>query len=89
MTAGAPITTRALKVYGAHAVYLSGAVGQRRAIVAAQSKAAAARALGVSQYYAKSYVTETGNAEEIAQALTEPGVVFHHHIDDRSGGWER
>jgi hypothetical protein len=60
---------RTLKVYGT-------SFGTRRRIVAATSKAAAARALKISTYYANGYMSDTRNAEEIALATAEPGVVF-------------
>lgn len=59
----------ALKVYGT-------SYGTKRRIVAAPSKAAAARALGISIYTARAYMSETGNADEIMLATGAPGRVF-------------
>jgi hypothetical protein len=58
-----------LKVYGT-------SFGTRRRIVAAPSRAAAMRALGLTYYTAREYMDETGNAEELALAGGSPGVVF-------------
>ena len=77
-----------LKVWGGH-LHIGDAKGQRRAIVATRTKAEAAKAFGVSMYWLNLYGSQTGNAEEIAVATAEPGVVFHRHIDDRDGAWER
>ncbi len=51
-------------------------ITQVRAIVAAPSKAAAARAGGFDRPSQAFNLGETGNSEEIAQAMSEPGVVF-------------
>jgi hypothetical protein len=50
--------------------------GQVRAIVAARSRAAAAKLFQVSDSYLKNYGCETGNDIEIATALSKPGIVF-------------
>jgi hypothetical protein len=49
---------------------------QVRRIVAAPSRAAAARAFGVSSAYLRDWGSETMNAAELAAALAEPGAVF-------------
>jgi hypothetical protein len=59
-------------------------VRQRRVIVAAPSRAAAARALGCSSAYLGSYGCPTGNDREIALAESKPGTVFIHVADDLS-----
>jgi hypothetical protein len=50
--------------------------GRNRAIVAAPTKKAAAEAIGVSLYEFNRFYGRTGNAEDIAQALSAPGTVF-------------
>lgn len=45
-------------------------------VVAARSATEAARMFGVSAYLMKTYGGQTGNAESIAVAMAEPGVVF-------------
>lgn len=49
-------------------------VRQPRCIVAAPSRAAAARALGVTSRWLAEYGSTTGNDAEIAVALSAPGV---------------
>jgi hypothetical protein len=61
---------------------------QTREICAAPSRAAVYRATGERVSYHFNLV-ETGNAEEIEQALSGPGTVFWKPIDDRSGRWAR
>jgi hypothetical protein len=68
--------------------------GQRRVIVAAKTKTAAARAFGESAYSFNLYGGETGNANEIAIAMSEPGSVFVFDGDVSGGyrspeGWHR
>lgn len=58
-----------------------------REIVAAKSKAAAARAAGESDPRRLFNFGETWNKDDIAQALSAPGVVFWRPIDDRNGPW--
>lgn len=50
--------------------------GRNRRVVAAPSQAAAARLTGMSPHSFRQYGGETGNAEEIAVAMREPGVVW-------------
>lgn len=49
---------------------------QTRVIVAARSKAEAARLLGFTPGHAKNYMGATGNTRELEIALAEPGKVF-------------
>lgn len=63
---------------------------QVRAIVAAESRAAAARAFGVSSRYLRDWGTETFNEEERTVALAHPGVALQRPLDHHgAGGWER
>lgn len=72
----------ALKVFGVNFD------GRNRRIVAAPSQAAAARLTGVSPHSFRQYGGETGNAEEIAVALQEPGVVWSRGFA-MGGEWRR
>src|ERR1700731_4853498 len=63
---GRPQTARKLRVYGGYVG------GQWRAIMACRSHAEVIRA----SRGAKGYGCETGNAEEISQAMSKPGVLF-------------
>ncbi len=49
---------------------------QVRAIVAAKSRAAAARAFNVPDSYLRNYGSETGNKVELETALAAPEVAF-------------
>jgi hypothetical protein len=64
---------------------------QTREIVAARSRAAAARAAGYASPRQMFALMDTGNDEECAQALSEPGVVFWHPLDEieRDRKWHR
>lgn len=55
---------------------------QTREICAARSQAAVARIAGERGPWALFNLTETGNAIEIAQAMSRPGVIFWRSIDD-------
>lgn len=57
---------------------------QTHEIVAAPSKAAAARAAGERDPRRLFNLGETGNAADIAIATAEPGVVFWRPLDARS-----
>jgi hypothetical protein len=59
---------------------------QTREIIATSSIKKAAEALGYrpSDLF---NVCETGNAQEIAQAMSQPGVGFWRPIDDRNNVW--
>jgi hypothetical protein len=63
-------------------------VGQTHEVCAAKSKAAVARAAGV-KYVKQLDLTETGNEEDIKQALSDPGVIFWCPLDDRTHDWRR
>lgn len=63
-----------LKVYGG--LIHSGAAGQLRTIVAATSRAKAAELLGVTVCEMAAYWSETGNKDELAFALSNPGQVY-------------
>jgi hypothetical protein len=49
---------------------------QVRAVVAAPSRAEAARLLGVTYGHMRDYGCPTGNEKEIAAAMSRPGIVF-------------
>lgn len=69
--------SRKLKVYG-------GCLdGKNRVTVASSSLKEAARLFGVSYYSASNYVSDTGNAGEIEEAMREPGKVFSRNVNDR------
>lgn len=56
---------------------------QTREIIAAASRASAARSAGITLRSAIVEMVETGNDEELRRALAEPGVVFWHPLDNR------
>ena len=63
---------------------------QTREIMAARSISEVNRATGLSRNYLSNYAGETGNANEIEVAMSEPGVVFWKPLDYRpEGGWTR
>jgi len=49
---------------------------QVRAVVAATSVADACRFGGVTRYHAKNHMSVSGNAADIAAAMSDPGAVF-------------
>jgi hypothetical protein len=49
--------------------------------MAARSKAEVARAFGVNTPSQLFNLSDTGNAEEITQAMTAPGVIFYRPLD--------
>jgi len=65
----------ALKVYGMNKT-MAPTYKTHRVIVAAPSKAAAARALGVTSSRLTKWGSVTGNANELEVALAAPGFVF-------------
>lgn len=72
-----PKEEKGLQIWGC-AVALRAAGGKQvRAIVAAKSRVAAARALGITDGHLKMYGSEAGNAVEIAIAGSAPGKVFY------------
>jgi hypothetical protein len=88
------MTGRALKVYGwtnwrNECPRAPNGGRQTREICAAPSKAAAERALG--ERIPQGFGGITGNDEEIAQAMSEPGVVFWRPLDHFGRGkpWTR
>lgn len=74
---------RALRVYG-WCGFVSGHV-QARLIVAAKSKAAAARAAGYKAPRQMFNLCETGNAAEIAAATAQPSIVMWRGLDEFRG----
>lgn len=62
---------------------------QAEVIVAAKSRAAAARAFMCSDHDMKSYGTETGNAVAIATAMAAVGIVFWKPLDSTIGYMHR
>lgn len=74
-----------LKVYGWSAFRreAAGPHHQTREIVAAASKAAAARAAGYKRPAQMNNLCETGNAQEIEIATAQPGTVFWRSISMR------
>jgi len=77
-----------LRVYGwqGRRSELAVARGQTREIVAATSQKAAVDAAASSGIHARTVrdlfrLSETGNEREIAQAMTEPGIVFYRPFD--------
>ena len=62
--------------------------GQVRAIVAAPSMKAAAQAYQTTVYQVQDWASVTGNAEELAVAQAEPGVVFVRPLDEK-GPWRK
>lgn len=65
--------SKQLKVYGGN---LFTPLGQRRAIVAATSKAEVSRLIGWTVAQMRDYWCETGNERELEQALAQPGVIL-------------
>ena len=56
---------------------------QTREVVAAPSRVAAARLLGITSTRLKEYGSVTGNTWEVRMALASPGRVFWKPLDDR------
>lgn len=74
--------TRKLKVYGWQSFRSGvGGHGQTREIIAAKSKAQAARASGNEKPRHMFNLCETGNTGELKTALAEPLVVFWRPLD--------
>lgn len=68
-----------MKVYGTHlmaAEWWPTEARQPRVVIAAKSKAAAARALGLTLHSFNQYGSITGNKDEIAAAMSRPGIPF-------------
>ena len=60
---------------------------QYRMIVAAKSRAEAARLTGVSKSYIKNYWATTENEAEVKLANSKPGTVFIKPLNDYNGAW--
>ena len=82
---------RELRVYGWLGFRRSASgprsIGQVRLIVAARSKAEAARIADYDRPSQMFNLGETGNREEIETAMAQPGVVFWRSIDTHRGPW--
>lgn len=78
-----------MKVYGwqGHRLECQTHHRQTREIVAAKSKAAAARAAGYDRPAQMFNLCETGNRQEIETAMSKPGVVMWRPLDDRVGAF--
>lgn len=68
-------------------VFAIGTGQSDRSIVAASSRKTAALLVGCSYHYMAGYGSVTGNVEECAVALSQPGTVFVRGQDDR-GPWK-
>ena len=73
--------SRKLKVYGINYD------GRTRRIVAATSRAAAARLIGAKPHHMTQNGSETWNTDEVRIAMREPGKVWAHSYS-RGGKWE-
>lgn len=62
---------------------------QSREVVAAHSLAEVARIAGYKRPSQLFNLEDTGNGPEIAAALSEPGVIFWHPLDERPISWRR
>lgn len=70
------MNARPLKVFTVRAYLGGNARGQVRAVVAAPTAAAAARACRVTPHRLRMYGSETGNPLQIEVAMSDPGAVF-------------
>lgn len=79
-----------MKVYGGWTFdHRSRHRGQLAAVIAAPSVAAVMRATDQTRDHINSYWSTTGNDEDIAQAMTQPGVLFVRPLDSRDpADWE-
>lgn len=82
---------RKLKVYGWQGVrkYHGPGAPCTREIVAAPSMAAIMRITGDNRRSSLWNCCETGNEDEITEAMSAPGQIFWRPIDDRGGPWRR
>lgn len=71
-----------MKVYGWRGFKAGMKNQQARFIVAAPSVAAVLRLTGMTRYTFNNDGCETGNVGEVAQALSEPGVIFYRGLDE-------
>lgn len=85
------MNSRPLKVFGITLHLprhpLASHQGQVRAVVATTSQTAAARAFKQPVSYVRDYGSETGNAIEIAAAISKPGHVFIGSINNFGGAY--
>lgn len=72
-----------LKVFGATIE------GQYYAVFAASSKKKAAEAFGMSAYEMQRSINVTGNAGDIARAMSKPGQLFVRVLDGRPHKWHK
>lgn len=63
-------------------------VNQAELIVAAKSKAEVARLAGETSPARLFNLTETGNAEQIEQATSQPGTIFWRHLGHCCKEWK-
>ena len=79
-----------VKVYGYTAWAPYGNNRQGRHIVAAKSVSEVLRITGLTRYQFNNLGFETGNEEEILQAMSEPGTVFVRPLDAMGNvPWDR
>lgn len=80
---------RKLKVYGWTGTKATPGSRQRqsRNIIAAHSVAELLRLTGIPRSQYSWSGGETGNAEELAAALAQPGVMLWRPLDDRDAPW--
>ena len=84
------MSARPLRVYGWQGYSRKGVNGKlmcSREIVAARSRAEAARAAGFDRPGRMFNLGETGNSNEIATATAKPLTVFYRHIDKHQDPW--
>jgi hypothetical protein len=70
-----------LKVYGWRGHKTGMTKSQARFIVAARSVSDVLRLTGMTRYQFNQDGCETGNDGEVAQALSEPGVIFYRDLN--------
>lgn len=84
------MSDKPLKIFGwrGQRLALDGPHRQSREICAVRFKADIFRLTGMKPHEQDgACLCETGNAEEIAQAMSSPGTVFWRGLDERQGGW--
>lgn len=72
-----------LKVYGYSGFVRDGTHVQSRMVVATTSKKVAAVLFRTTLHDLNEFGGETGNKDEIATAMSNPGKVFYRPLDDR------
>lgn len=81
-------SNRKLKVYGWTGSKSGMPKSQARFIVAAPSITEVLRITGMTRYQFNYSGCETGNAEELSQAMSQPGVVFYQQLNaPRDEAW--